>query len=951
MPFGEKISSEVSYIDMCVRYGNTGKTFIIRTFDKNNPADLAAINAHNSLTTQLSFTFYDNVIGIALSDYEANTAFDDVPEQAQTLELFKNRVGLGNIRIGKDTPATTSLTIANLVTGTENIRIFKTGSSYKLSIEFLDRYRRKCGAVRTDLSVTIPERTRSQSTYIYQLHWTLSNTNALAEIPDWAYFYQILLTKNQTKQSFVETQTAQVSYVRKNTDGTYDYTGTDYNAAEIYALAVDISNLYLFGQGYTYNAGDMAILYGATQNYHAKVLGQDGSNVLLTPVNLGSTTNSYTGDIPSQVLEEFESSGSATNTLTMSLATSSNTVPAIVFNNTTAAPLDVDNARSSSNNNISITDGNAYNISIADTVILAPRGNSINNLFNVSIKAVITHPTLDNISYTLYEKLGGVGLETINADIHTTVSVPAGYTKLFIYTDYFSDVTGTIHSGSRLTFSTTGVSTAQIEIYTPYKASPQESFYEVPSIYAVSNPGTNTRTYGTLSGFIDGDIALKARIIQPSTIFVVEVMSLNDDTWADWELDLGWPNFVTDLGQQRKPTTMVWSDTYINGTKNNALNKFNPLNSKDIGNTSGAIQKLQLTNKQQEDGNVLLILTEQVALSAYLHEVQTYKAAGADALITTDEVMGTINELKNAYGTINPESVVLYNGDVWWIDVINGLICQYGDNGVYPVSDFKMRSFFLHYCRRYMAHGYTSANNPIHAGYDSGADELLFALPQVEIDAFAPLLPSYSNTIPDYASDISNRFNLYDGQAKCMVYKPKTNRWTSVYRWLPDCMEYVGQRFFGWSNGMLYAFNEGTGFNTIFGITYPQRICAPINIGDASAVKQVMRIALEGNGIKPDFTVLYSNYPVEQLTDLAGDDVDAEGKPLWTNEEGVLYASFLRDRLSFTDPIQGLLEGDIITSQTPMLLLEFNVFSNPLIINFINIYVLLSKGQNTLLTK
>jgi hypothetical protein len=426
--------------------------------------------------------------------------------------------------------------------------------------------------------------------------------------------------------------------------------------------------------------------------------------------------------------------------------------------------------------------------------------------------------------------------------------------------------------------------------------------------------------------------------------YKIEAMNPNDNYWYRWERDLGWVNSKDYIGQQRLRDVILWSDTYIDGSKTNGLNKYQPLNRKHIGSTSGSIQKLQLTNKQQEDGTVMLILAEQTPLSAYLSERQLVASASNDSLVQTDEVIGSINELKNGFGTINPESVVEYNGDVWWMDTVHGVVCQYSDNGAYPVSDFKMHAFFDRYAKKYTTNGYDTYTHPIHAGYDSSTNELLIALPQVEDSGFAGDLPSYGEGAPDYTDSVKNRFSFYDGCAKTVIYKPLKNTWAGSYGWMAEGMEQVGNRVFAWKDGALYLHNEDMDtFNTIYGIQYPQRICIAANGGVPSAVKQVMDIALEVNGIAPNYTVLYSNYPAEQVTDLVAGD--------WEDKEGVLSASFLRDRLSSDDAIAALLEGDIITSQNPTILLEFNSFSNQLILNFINIGVLLSKGQNAILPK
>ena len=739
LPFVEKINDEVRYVDICVRYGNEGKTYAVKTFDKSNAADAAAIVLHNAGTTQLGFRFYDNIRGLAVDDIDAEIPFDGVPRLAETLEVAKNREFFGNILSGYNSPATTSLA-ATISSAISQSRIFKSGSSVKISIEFLDRFRRKCGAVRTDIILNFPERTYSQTSFPYLINWTLSNTSALAEIPIWAYYYQILITVNQAKYFYVQTISRQISYVKRNNDGTFDYAGTTYDDVDTYALAIDISNLSVYSEGYVYDAAnsDFAVLYRADgTNNDLKVLGQDGNYVLLSPVDFGDITNLYKFTIPADDLEQF------TNLINVTFSSSVNPSASVTTHSQTAASIsDLDDLKVSSNFVLNFTDGNEYDISMQGVIkIFAASGSG--TLFNFSIHAIATSPTEDSVDVVLHSRsgTGAAFTATINSSIH----IPAGYDKLFIYTIYSAD-TGFIQSGSYINFSTNGVTLSLIELYTPYKPSQNELFYEVPGVHAIANPATNSRVYSTLSGTIPGDSYLINRTIYTNTEFLVESMSPNDNVWQSWERDLGWVNQVTDIGEQRTSEDIVWSDTYINGTKANGLNKFQPLNRKTIGSTSGAIQKLQLTSKQQEDGNVIVIITENTSLSAYLSERQLVAAAKNSDVATTDEVIGTINEHQSGRGTINPESVVEYDGSIWWADAIHGLIAQYSQNGVYAVSDFKLNRFFDRYFKKYLSLGFNRYTNPVHSGYDVSVDEVMFELPQVDATTIS------SNAIGSYTA-------------------------------------------------------------------------------------------------------------------------------------------------------------------------------------------------------
>lgn len=952
IPFTEHIDDYILAVEIVVRYGNTGKSFIVKSWNKDNTDDAAEIVSHNAGSAELSYTFYNNTLGIALSDIEANTYFHPVPLLAKTLEAAKNRAFLGNVLKGYDTPTTSSLE-AELNAKTTTDICLKSGSSYRLSVTFFDRFKRPCGRVVTDVVLTTPYRESLDTTFIPSLDWTLSNTNALVEIPDWAYYYQIDWSKNQSETFYVQTVARAISYVKKNDDGTLENAGFVYDNQDTYALAVDISNLYVYGQGYTFTEGDYGVLFvNGVPPYILRVLGQQGNNVLLSPIDLTGGTSKYYYEAPQ--VSYFNDA----NNYFFYLDFISSVNPSAGIGTSSVTVLSGANSITNSDTQ----DIMNFVITLADRkfqldIDLNFSAGTVGKSYNFSVNVTLTHPTLSNINYTIYQKNGAAGGTTYEDSAFKQLEIPAGYEKLFLW---ISANIGDIYINTfSATFSEVPVTTTQLELYTPYTPSETEPYYGVGEIMDVTNPTLNSRQYSVLSGTIQGDSFVLQRTINidentPYT-FYVEAMSPNDNTWQLWQRNLGWPSFVDTIGQQRKDTFIDYSDTFINGAKVNGLNSFQPLNEKDIGASSGQIQKLQLTNKMEESGTVMLVITDTDTLSAYLSETQLYNAATVNALITTDQVIGTINALQNGQGTINPESVVEYNGTVWWINVLKGVVAQYAANGVVSVSDFKMRRFFDRFSKRYVYLGKDAVEELCGFSHIAGCVDIsnnlyMLVLPQTEENAvvsglpvgFAPALPSY-DSLPDYASSIQNRFDIYDGQPKIMNYDYVQNKWVGAFQWLPETMEYFGNKLFGFKDGFLYLHNENiSSYNTIYGVQYPQRVCFTCNL-PASEVKSILNIALESQQI-PNFTVLYTNYPNEQISDLTEDD--------YINQEGVQYADVFRDRLSPNTAgtvIDKLYNGDVIVGAVCYVMIEFQEYTEQLILNLTNIGFQLSRGQSNIL--
>lgn len=904
LPYSEYIEDEIQRINICAKDVLNNVIFIVKTFDKANATDLAAINAHNAGTAQLAFDFYNNIAGANLDSSQSNIPFDSVPILTKTLETATSRLFMGNNLSGYDTPTETSLTIpsatntspasntftsevtsyyipikrttfpfdttveevnfmytssyfnkvlyyntyrnsppaiipsplnladvtiedynltfflnnftstytpnttgydwdyANLssaytlprgyfITINNNTgqfisqNLYKTGASYNISIAFYDRFRRKCGVVSKFTNYNIPDFVYGQSSFVSYLNWAVSNANAVNEIPDWAYYYQILSTKNLNSTSFLQVKTAGAQYASRATSTTDLTYGGTYSSG-IYAVGLNISPLNSIGIGYNYQDGDMVKVYlSSTPTINLRIIGQDGDYILVDGYDFGALS-----------------------------ATTSN---------------------------------------------------------------------------------------------------------------FF------------------------IEIYTPKKTFVNEPFFEVSDCYAVTNPGTVSRQYGTLTGQLSGDVYTLERTDVSSALYYTQNMSPNDSMWQYWNTNTGWPNFITTLGQTRNEHEIRYSNVYTAGTANNGLSTFEALNFKNVPLGTGSIQKLQLASKTTEQGVIMLSIGAFQTSSCYLGEVQLVGSSSNSALVQDTSVIGTINVLKGMYGTTAPETVVEYLGNIFFYDLNNGQVVQYSSNGLFPISSFKMERLFKNYAKGYLAANNNNLDNingfhHLPTFIDPFHKEFGISLVGLTYENYASTLPSYA-TVPSYASSIINRFDISDNLAKTVVFNLVENKWISDYQFMGEQYDYFDNRFFGFKNGAPYEFNTNTStWNTWFGTQYPVRVCWVVN-KPLSGLKDMSEIVME-TSVAPDFTVVYTTLPNTQITDLTSSD--------YVNQEGILYGRLFRDRLSPNatgTPDQKLMTGDIVISQIPQIMAEFQQYSSIIYINFVDVGFNLSRGQNFILAE
>ncbi len=185
-----------------------------------------------------------------------------------------------------DVTGTTEPTVP--VTGT---RVFKSASAYRIGIAFHDDDGRKSG-VYTDerLKLITPDRAYGDIAFTQTILWNLSTADALQEIPEWASYYSINITKCLRTRSFFSLKADDVKYADKDTDGNWIYSDT--YATTRKGIAIDVKSMFGYGIGYDYLPGDIIKLYpeGSSTVHQQKIIAQSGDYIICDLVNLGDVS-------------------------------------------------------------------------------------------------------------------------------------------------------------------------------------------------------------------------------------------------------------------------------------------------------------------------------------------------------------------------------------------------------------------------------------------------------------------------------------------------------------------------------------------------------------------------------------------------------------------------------------------------------------------------------------
>lgn len=903
MSFLEIIPSTVKIVNLIVRYDNeingtpTNNGNIVRSWDKTIAADAALIVLQNSGILQLEYDFYNNSVGQTLAPDDILRPYDLVPIYSRVAAAARNRLFLGNNTEGYDTPKTTSMTLAlgNQITLSSTSQVTSL-----LSIKH--RY----------LSPTVPTLEYAYSAWYVYITWllpvgfyaitsteqTVTNNPIYPTLPSAPTTAAISgLTYRGATLSDVITNTRPATFTQTNQNQYLN------NGTNITITGGSVLEYNIYGQLMPYRAG--RVFYDFAMRKCGVVT--NNGIAATTPARNFSYTTAYTS-----------------LTWTLSNANAVNEIPDWAYYE---APVLTLNLRTRFFIE-SFTNAAKYATKDANGLYVFTSDLYIPNAVGIGLNTAALNQA--GLGYSFTD--GDICLLTKSDNTHYTLPV-IGLVDNYIVVKIQN-------------IGTLALTQFVFQIYSPYQTSDQEPYYEVGQINPILNPGTVDRQYSVLLGAFNADAFAISRNFQTFTYFG-GAMSPNDLYYKRWDTDAGKPNYVTQLGQTTKGNFVRFSDVFIPGTSVNGLSTFRQGNEKDVPQDCGSISKLIVTSKVEgQQGNVMLSVCVVETTSMYIGEVQAIDSTGAAITLASDKVIGTINVLKGSAGTINPESAVEFRGRVWFYDANGGKWWQYSDNGLFPISSYKIERFWNLWSKQYRSmtavqiEALASGNRPfVFTAVDSVHSELLISIPKLSNTPPKGYLPDYPSTVYP--------FDILDFQAKVIVFKleiaGQLPHWQGAYTFYSENFITLQNKLYSFRFGLTYLLNQTTNYNQFYGVQNKSRIMGAVNI--ASEIPKVHDwVAIEANQL-PTLTYLYNEVPYQQASDI----VDYE----YQQAEGVERATIRRNKLVPTAigyNTNGLLTAEKMRSPAMMFMLEFSVSGNtPLELKYVNFGFTASKGFNKII--
>lgn len=243
-----------------------------------------------------------------------------------------------------------------------------------------------------------------------------------------------------------------------------------------------------------------------------------------------------------------------------------------------------------------------------------------------------------------------------------------------------------------------------------------------------------------------------------------------------WNTSAGKPSLeVKPDVSARRTNAIRYSGNYVAGTKVNNINSFFALDSNDVAIENGEITSLQRASRLQGNGSMMLILCEKESAYVMLGEQELSQGNNSSIRSLTSNMIGTIRNFGNNLGMLTKQSVMNYKGIIWWWDDFNKKVVKYTPEGLVPVSDIAMRSFFRK---------------------QSGAAVFCYD-------------PFYNMAFVSIGSSTQS-----------MGFSDNDGRWISAYDFVPNFGEAYGDRMILFKSGVVYRSledNNKTDYNAFLG--------------------------------------------------------------------------------------------------------------------------------------
>lgn len=393
----------------------------------------------------------------------------------------------------------------------------------------------------------------------------------------------------------------------------------------------------------------------------------------------------------------------------------------------------------------------------------------------------------------------------------------------------------------------------RIEVYTPKISNASDfTFYEMGEVYPILYPGTDNRDFAKRDWTYTDNASVTSNTYGPFNIFnkiplfYADCLAYGRTVYRDFINGVFTSVLADDIGISMNPdpamnydywdkyngrATLTYKDLppvvpfttqarfsgkIIERSLVNQLNRFKAEDQVIYPSEYGRIRNIVNTNNAQVEstGTILLMIGEREAWSVYVNRTTLEDLSGRTQVSLSNKVLGSYNALLGSQGTLNPESVCSYNGNVYWWNAIKGSWVRYGRDGLTEISSYKMTNWFREIGNLLITKYLTSELPVVISSYDSFNDELVIYM--------------------DHSS-LPSTFRGYQ-YYKGMMFSERDNRWKSAHNYTPEMFARMNNQLMSYKQGSLYLHETSNTYNTFYGVKYDSKI-EPVFNKELTSVK------------------------------------------------------------------------------------------------------------------
>lgn len=168
-----------------------------------------------------------------------------------------------------------------------------------------------------------------------------------------------------------------------------------------------------------------------------------------------------------------------------------------------------------------------------------------------------------------------------------------------------------------------------------------------------------------------------------------------DGNLLSWHTDIGKPyTLISDKSNNGLGRRIRFGGRKLVNSNYSRLHSFMSLDRKDLGNEFGDITALIATTEEASDGGVILAICKNKTASIYTGVRVVQDGQGGTQLVQSNDVVASVRPLMGDFGTQHKRSIATLRGRVCWWDENNKCVVRYTREGLFPVSNYKMKSYF-----------------------------------------------------------------------------------------------------------------------------------------------------------------------------------------------------------------------------------------------------------------